>query len=717
MYWRKMIRGEGMSTTEDYLDQLLRSASGEVTEDTGEQISEVPDEDGIIPLESDIDEQQREDGLSLEQAMDMSVDDVLDKMESMNKTEPQVPEEETNGMMSEEAIAAMFAANEATEPEEVIPEEVVPEEMIPEEVPEEVVPKEMITEEIPEEVVPEEIIEENMPEEEPQIPEEETNGMMSEEAIAAMFAANEATEPEAEEEPEEVVPKEMITEEVPEEVVPEEMIAGEEPEEVIPEEIIEENMPEEEPQIPEEETNGMMSEEAIAAMFAANEATEPEAEMPEEVVPEEMIAEEVPEEVVPEEMIAEEEPEEIIEENMPEEEPQEAASEISLDDMLADMREETTEPIPIIEETAEEEPQPETEDDGSILDLLNMMSEDEDLKDIGDLLKSDEDGVFDLSEDDLFGETSQESEEEPSETTEEEPETKKQGFFAKLFGKNKGKESGSDGDENEQIIKEVEEEIKEEDKKEEEKKKKKKDKKNKKVKNKGKEAQEGDEEQEAETGKKAKKVKKKKEKPPKVKEITPKEPPLPKKPVVLIMLMAASILALVLLSRSVLEYQSSISKADSSFINRNYEEAYENILGVKVKEEDKQLYDRIRVMMKLEGKYKMYLSHIEQNQYDEALNDLIVGVIKYEQYKKDAESLGIQQAFDDEFALIEEQLNVVFGVDAGQAKEWYNTLSALDYTETVRSVIKAAGYSVEESGEDEEDSSDDLSQFGVEEVE
>ena len=31
-----MIRGEGMSTTEDYLDQLLKNASGEGNEGIGE---------------------------------------------------------------------------------------------------------------------------------------------------------------------------------------------------------------------------------------------------------------------------------------------------------------------------------------------------------------------------------------------------------------------------------------------------------------------------------------------------------------------------------------------------------------------------------------------------------------------------------------------------------------------------------------------------------
>lgn len=655
-----MIRGEGMSTTEDYLDQLLRNASGEGNDGIGESDSELQSEESIISLEDNADEMAVEDGISLEQAMEMSVDDVLNEMASMENEEVDLLSEEPSaeepeleilggvnesadfgtGMMSEDEIAAMLEASQILEPEaEVEPEPEMPVEAA------------SVNE-----------------------PEDLGTGMMSEEAIAAMFASSEVSEPEAEAEPEMPVEATPVSE-------------------------------------PEDLGTGMMSEEAIAAMFASSEVSEPEIEAVEE-----------PEIPVEEETLSELEDlgSEMLGDEL-----------LSFDDMLAGINEEEIgtlpEDISAVSEDMGTDSATESSGDDSILDLLNMMSDDEDLKDIGDLLKADEDSNFDISEDELFGEMPIEGEE--MQQGEAEDSGKKQGFFAKLFGKKKDKAlEKAEADENQQIIKEVEEEIQEEEKKaeeKEEKKKKKKAKKDKKGKKKGKaggEEQAEGEDAEAEDGKKGKKEKKKKvkkEKPPKEIEVGPKEPPLPKKPVILIMLMAASILALVLLSHNLINYQSSINKADSSFINRNYEDAYQNILGVDVKEDDKQLYDRIRVMMKLEAKYEMYLAHIEQSKYDEALNDLIMGVIKYDQYKKDAEELGIQQAFDDELALIEEQLNVVFGVDVDQAREWHNTLSALDYTETVRNVVKAAGYFVEEPAveEDTEGTSEDLSQFGVEAVE
>lgn len=700
-----------MSTTEDYLDQLLRNASGEGNDGIGESDSELQSEESIISLEDNADEMAVEDGISLEQAMEMSVDDVLNEMASMENEEVDLLSEEPSaeepeleifgnlnesedlgtGMMSEDEIAAMLEASQILGPE-----------------------AESVEAMDDASILTEPMVEETQSGSEP---EDLGTGMMSEDEIAAMLEANQTVEPEVEVEPEASVEAEPISES-------EDLGTGMMSEEAIaamfassevsqPEAEAEPEMPVEATPVsePEDLGTGMMSEEAIAAMFASSEVSEPEIEAVEEP--------KIPVDVEPlselEDLGSEMLGDELL----------------SFDDMLAGINEEEIGTLPedmsAVSEDMGMDSATESSGDDSILDLLNMMSDDEDLKDIGDLLKADEDSNFDISEDELFGEMPTEGEE--MQQGEAEDSGKKQGFFAKLFGKKKDKAlEKAEADENQQIIKEVEEELQEEEKKaeeKEEKKKKKKAKKDKKGKKKGKaggEEQAEGEDAEAEDGKKGKKEKKKKvkkEKQPKEIEVGPKEPPLPKKPVILIMLMAASILALVLLSHNLINYQSSISKADSSFINRNYEDAYQNILGVDVKEDDKQLYDRIRVMMKLEAKYEMYLAHIEQSKYDEALNDLIMGVIKYDQYKKDAEELGIQQAFDDELALIEEQLNVVFGVDVDQAREWHNTLSALDYTETVRNVVKAAGYFVEEPAveEDTEGTSEDLSQFGVEAVE
>ena len=581
---------------------------------------------------------------------------------------------DSNGMMSPEEIAALFAAQE--NPEEATTEE-------PEPTPVEDTQEAPSASEAP----------------------AADNGMMSPEEIAALFAAQEGSEGTTTEESEPAPVED--TQEAPSAT-----------------------------EAPAADNNGMMSPEEIAALFAAQEDTT-DASTEESVVSEDTpVGEATPDQaadgtetVAAGETSSEELPEIIEEEPV---EVEDTSDELSLDDMLAGMRAEDgiigEEPMFATEESPEPGTAEETDnsnEDDNILNLLNMMSDDEDLKDIGDLLKESDEEV-DLSEDELFGEPSMDEPVESQEIPTEKEEEKKLGFFARLFGKKKKESSEStDGDENEQIIQEVEEEIQEKEKKEqekEEKKRKKKEKKEKKAKGKkGKEqGEEGEEEEEGQSKKKPKKEKKKKEKPVKVVVPQKKEPPLPKKPVILIFLMAGSILALVLISHNFISYQSDIGKADNSFINRNYAEAFEDMLGMEVKDEDKELYGRIRIMTKLDVKYKMYLAHIQAQKYDEALNDLVMGVVKYKQYSSEAESLGITEAFNDEYQLIVEQLNNVYGVDAEQAAQWHDTLSTLEYSKTIRSVVKAAGYAVEEEVTDTTDSgeetTDSLADYGIEEV-
>ena len=658
-----------MSTTEDYLNQLLNNAING----------------------------NSEEGLSIEEAMDMSVDDVLNSLgeESEPKKEPEAKVEVSGsgtGMMSPEEIAAMFAANEepATEPEAMSETEAEPEPKAEEPAgngtgmmsPEEIAAMFAATEESATEP---EAMSETEAELEPKAEDPAGNGMMSPEEIAAMFAATEEPSPEPEPKAEEPAGNGtgMMS---PEEIAA--MFAANEEPSTEPE-AMSETEAEPEPKAEDPAGNGMMSPEEIAAMFAANEEPSPKEESPSGGT--------------------------------------EQDSEMSIDDMLKDIREE--EPVSVddllgdIVGTPEEIVTEQVNGQGDIMDLLNMMQEDEDLKDIGDLLQQ-EGSDIELTEEELFGSPGTENQESAIDETKETE--KKKGFLSKIlefFTQVPGEEEGAEDADNEQIIKEVEAEIAEEDKK-----KKKKEKKGKKGK-KGKEGAEGTEGAEDEEGeetkddkkkKKEKKKKEKKEKPPKP--VGPKEPALPKKPVVLIMLMGGSIVALVLVSHKFIDYSSSIHKADSAFINRNYQEAYENLLGVNVKEDDKQLADRIKVMMKLEGKYQRYLSHIDKEEYDEALNDLILAVIRYDEYKEEAEALGILDAYNDEYGLIVEQLNQVFGVDEDQARQWYLNLSALDYTETVRNVVKAAGFLVDEvssdgAEENMEEVSGDLSEFGIEEVE
>ena len=187
-----------MSTTEDYLDQLLRNASGEGNDGIGESDSELQNEESIISLEDNADEMPVEDGISLEQAMEMSVDDVLNEMAIMENEEVDLLSEEPSaeepeleilgslnesevlesGMMSEDEIAAMLESSQILESEAESVESMGDASILTEPMVEESVPEEISLDDT---MMSEPIMEEAQSSNEP---EDLGTGMMSEDEIA-----------------------------------------------------------------------------------------------------------------------------------------------------------------------------------------------------------------------------------------------------------------------------------------------------------------------------------------------------------------------------------------------------------------------------------------------------------------------------------------------------------------------------------------------------
>lgn len=314
------------------------------------------------------------------------------------------------------------------------------------------------------------------------------------------------------------------------------------------------------------------------------------------------------------------------------------------------------------------------EEDSDIMDLLGQMSEDDDLKGIEDLLKSDSD---DISLEESLDDIPELPEE--SEGTEK---PKKQGFFARLFGKKNATGEQEDGaasevEDNEELIEDVEEEMRLKEEKEAKKLQKKEAKEAKKAAN--------AEKKKAKDAAKAEKKRLKEEK----KANTPvvKSPPLPKAPAILIFVMAASICAIVLLAVNLLPYTMYLEDAEKSFIHQNYESAWEEMLGMDIKEDDQKLHDQAEVMMRVKGKLNAYNNYMAMNQPLEALNSLICGIENYEEYKAEAKELGVEREFESVYNEMVNALGSEFYLDPETVKSWKETLSPADYTKMVRQAV------------------------------
>lgn len=182
-------------------------------------------------------------------------------------------------------------------------------------------------------------------------------------------------------------------------------------------------------------------------------------------------------------------------------------------------------------------------------------------------------------------------------------------------------------------------------------------------------------------------------KPKKVKK--PKEPdntpPLPKKPVILTFVMAASFLALVIIGTNLFGYSNSMSEAEHYYELGDYVQAYSEVSGLEIKENDIDTYQKYYVMGNVAGEFSAYQSFMESNLYDMALDSLIRTVGRCQKYQADAELYGCTS----ELSRLREQTTgalASFGLTEEQALEIYAIEDRDEYSERVYAQITLAGF-------------------------
>lgn len=343
--------------------------------------------------------------------------------------------------------------------------------------------------------------------------------------------------------------------------------------------------------------------------------------------------------------------------------------------------------IPEASKTESEEEEPLLSEDDDAINLMDMLSGDADLSDIGDLLKADENGEELEHSEDEDSEVQDEFErlgsiEELKDLKEAKAKRKKQGFFSKimsvLFGPDEEEDDtkiaeddslGSISSENREILKEMDAD--EGAGKKGKKEKKKKEKKEKK-----------------EKAKKEKAPKVKKEKPPKEIDRTP---PLPKKPVILIFIMALSVLILILLGSSNLQYGQDMQQAKDDFASGSYVTAFQTIAGSSVKGKDENFYKKAQVLASIQREYQSYESLSGINENEMALDALIRG------YGRCVDGADLAQEYEitDEMAGLKDQilqqLSDHFGVSEENAAELHAMTKRTDYTKAIQEILAAAG--------------------------
>lgn len=353
---------------------------------------------------------------------------------------------------------------------------------------------------------------------------------------------------------------------------------------------------------------------------------------------------------------------------------------------------EDSEPDEVDEETIL--PEDEELDDEGIMNLLNGLSEDEALSDIGKMLEADEQSI---SLEDLGAEpenlTHAADLAESSQAAKSAKKEKKRGFFAKLldlmFGEDENDEDDLQtvaeagdleniSDENLEILRAMSGDMAEapEDKSA------KKGKKEKKKEKKKKEPKE-------KKPKEPKQKKPKKEKKPKEK--APREKPLPKGPVIMIWLLALSVFAFVFIGNNLLTKNNALLAAERRFDQGDYVGSYEEFAGVKIGESETQLYERAKVLAGVQTELKAYYSMMEVRKFDLALDCLVRALGRTDLHMAEAEEWGVTTQMNALVSEITMQLMDQFNVTDDQARELYAIEERDDYSLALDEILKGLG--------------------------
>lgn len=350
---------------------------------------------------------------------------------------------------------------------------------------------------------------------------------------------------------------------------------------------------------------------------------------------------------------------------------------------------ETTE-VEITAATEEgEEPDLSGNSDAELMDLLAGA---QGLEDIGSMLSGEE--IEDVGEDSIENYSMQQMQ--LVEEQQEEPK-KKPGLWKRLllalFGpeddpkeadKNEdaSKEQSGISDENMKILEELDQEAKGKKKKDKKEKKEKKEKKPKK-------------EAKPKKPKPAKEGKTKKEKP------VDTTPPLPKRPMILILLLIGSTVVLVILGTNLSGYSTNKKMAEAAYKKADYLEAYQALRGVNIREEDEELYNQIMILAAVEGEFHQYKMLKEGSQLAkkiepiEIADALVCAAGRCEINQEKAKEYDCTKELETLKAKVSKELMEQYGIAYEDAVAIYQIDDREDYSVALYQKLKELGIQTE----------------------
>lgn len=137
----------------------------------------------------------------------------------------------------------------------------------------------------------------------------------------------------------------------------------------------------------------------------------------------------------------------------------------------------------------------------------------------------------------------------------------------------------------------------------------------------------------------------------------------------IIVILGIGIGTVIILGTNWFSYANTVNRAQKYYDQGQYNEAYTQIAGIELKEDDAHLYDELRIISKLYSEYEYYESAMEVDKRNDAIFHLIKGLRKYEANIDKAKEYEVDDVYEEIYKDIIGAFDKTFSINEDKALE------------------------------------------------
>ncbi len=143
---------------------------------------------------------------------------------------------------------------------------------------------------------------------------------------------------------------------------------------------------------------------------------------------------------------------------------------------------------------------------------------------------------------------------------------------------------------------------------------------------------------------------------------------------------------------SLFSYTNNINKATNYYVDKDYTEAYNILVGMDVKNDDKDFYMQVENIMKVEKHVNDFNSYIKIEKYAYALEALMNGILSFDENLESARELGTYDILQNQLEEIDALLKNYYGISVDDARVILQLNNKSEYSKAINE--KAANVNI-----------------------